>query len=250
MMRGLGPLYRRELFGTLVTPVAWVAGVLFLLVQGLVFWSLLALQSQSGPGTPLMALFIGSPFVWILQLVLPPVLTMRCFAEEARAGTLETLLTAPVTETVLVAAKYLAALTVYLLLWGLTLGFLAGFAALNGGHQLLDPGELIGGYGFLLLTGMLYLAVGVLASALSSHQMVAAILGFSMLALLFLAGLADLLVDHPGVHAVTRVISAHDYQVEFARGIVDTRPVVANLSATLWVLFVAVKRLQSRTWKV
>lgn len=248
-MSGFLTILRRELFGFAVTPAAYVTGVLFLAVHGLVFWSLVAMQSGGPSDAPLLTLLLGSPLVWILQLVVPPVLTMRSFAEERRSGAMEILLTAPVSDTAAVLAKYLAALAVYAGLWAMTLVSLFALARLNAEHAAIDPGAVLGGYGFLLVVGMLYLAVGLYMSACTSHQMVAAIGGFSALALLFLAGFADLVVSAPALRGAVALISSHEHMIDFSRGILDTRPLVFHLGATAFVLFAAVKRLEARQWK-
>lgn len=243
-------LWRRELFSFLVTPVAVIISVLFLAITGLVFWFMLSLQTQGPTQVPLVALMLGSPFVWILQLILPPVLTMRCFAEERRTGTLETLLTSPLSETTVVLAKYAAALTLYILLWSVTLLYLRTFALLNAEPTLLDPGAIAGGYGFIVLVGMLYIAIGVFASSITTHQMVAAITGFTLLALLFFAGFADLMVQDIRIQHIATFVSSHEHLHDFARGMIDTRPIIFHLSMTLFVLFATIKHLESRHWKV
>src|SRR5262245_50496162 len=97
-MKAFFALLSRELGALLATPLGYALATAFLLVQGLLFWTLLlALNSPDAPhGAALRLLFGGNLYFWMTQLILIPLLTMRLVAEERRSGTLETLLTAPI----------------------------------------------------------------------------------------------------------------------------------------------------------
>ena len=107
--------------------------------------------------------------------------TMKSIAEERRSGTLETLLSAPVNTTVVVLAKVSASYTIYLLQWAFTLGFVFILHHFARDPRLLDPGPLVGGYVFIAVTGLLYVAIGTLASALVRSQAAAGIIGFAVI---------------------------------------------------------------------
>src|SRR5690606_10049229 len=119
-MTGFFAVYRREMLSLWVTPLAWVLLVVFLLLEGAVFYSIVVhfatLPDISVDTGPVQAFFGQESILLLLTLMLLcPALTMRTFAEERRSGTIEALLTAPVTPTAVVLGKYLAVVTTYAL---------------------------------------------------------------------------------------------------------------------------------------
>jgi len=118
---GFWPVFKRELFAIFVTPMAWVLIFIFLVLQGINFYFLVAhfanqvdLAVDHGP----IQWFFGETILFYLPLLmLPPALTMRLFSEERRAGTIESLLTAPVSTPAVVLAKWAAAFVTYLAAW-------------------------------------------------------------------------------------------------------------------------------------
>ncbi len=119
-------LIRRELAGYFVSPIAYVVFVVFLAVTGHLFYQTLALLTTTGPeGTewPMQTMYADWLF-WLVFLFIPPLLTMRLFAEERSSGTLEMLMTAPLRDWQVVLGKYLACLGFYSLLWLPTLLYL------------------------------------------------------------------------------------------------------------------------------
>jgi ABC-type transport system involved in multi-copper enzyme maturation permease subunit len=119
-------LIRRELTAYFVSPIAYVVFVVFLAVTGHLFYLTLGLLTTTGPkGTewPMQTMFADERF-WLVFLFIPPLLTMRLFAEERSSGTLEMLMTAPLRDWQVVLSKYLACLGFYVLLWLPTLVYL------------------------------------------------------------------------------------------------------------------------------
>ena len=128
-------LLRREFSAYFRSPIAYVVFVVFLAVTGHLFAVALGLLTATGPkGTesPMQTMFADERF-WLVFLFIPPLLTMRLFAEERASGTLEVLLTAPLRDWQVVLSKYLACLAFYCLLWLPTLAYLP---ALLGAHKL------------------------------------------------------------------------------------------------------------------
>src|SRR4029079_18422500 len=122
---GFAAVYRREMLSLWVTPLAWVLLVVFLLLQGTIFYSIVVhftsladLAVETGP----VEAYFGQESVFLLMtlLLICPALTMRTFAEERRSGTIEALLTAPVTPGGVVFGKYLAVLSTYAVMWAPT----------------------------------------------------------------------------------------------------------------------------------
>src|SRR5262249_5111100 len=117
---------RRELSAYFVSPIAYVVFVVFLAVTGHLFYVTLSLLTTTGPkGTewPMQSMF-GDERFWLVFLFIPPLLTMRLFAEERGSGTLEMLMTSPLRDWQVVLGKYLACLAFYVLLWLPTLLYL------------------------------------------------------------------------------------------------------------------------------
>lgn len=241
---------RRELMSTFFTPTAWVLLALFLLVQGYSFYLFMELINQPGAphGAVLRYFFGGTLLYWLFVIFIVCVITMRLLAEERRRGTLEALLTTPVTEAQVVVGKYLAALAFYCFLWLPTVAYVAVVAALAGPGDL-SWGSVVAGYLGTLLVGASCLSVGVLGSALTRSQIVAATVTFALLSSFLLLGALDLFVSSPGARAVVAHLNLFEHMEEFARGIVDSRRVVFHLSVILFCLTAATKALEAKRWR-
>ena len=247
-MSNLLALTSRELKAFWYSPIAYVVGAVFLLLQGFVFWLLInALNDpRSDPSWTIgQAFFGGTIFYWFSVLLITPLLTMRTFSEEKRTGTIELLLTAPVTDTQVVLAKFLGAWITYSLLWTFTLVF---FIVL----RLLTPFDvgavLIGYLGTWLLGGVL-LAVGILASSLTRNQVIAAVLSSVALILCFCIGFLRVFVSDPETIRLIQYFSLIEHLTDFGKGIIDTRPVVFYLSLTAISLFLTGRIIANPRWR-
>ena len=245
-MKNFLPLWQREMAASFRTSIAYVVGVFFLLLTGFTVWALaVRLASEAADGT-MAGLLFGAPWFWPALLLVAPLLTMRLFAEERRTGTLETLLTAPVTETEVVLAKFAGAYATFLLLWAPTLAYALIVEACGVKLEALDWGPVATGYLGTALVGAYFLAMGLLCSLLTRHQIVAAMACLSILGLLLAAGL--LALQSPDVHIrlVSRWISSSQHMEDFAAGVIDTRAVFGYLSATVLLLFISIRLLEAR----
>jgi ABC-2 type transport system permease protein len=240
-------ILRRELGAFFYSPAAYVVLALFLLLQGIVFFLFLSyLNAPGAPPGPVFQYFFGQTLLyWIAVLFTVAVVPMRLLAEERRSGTIETLLTAPVGDLEVVLGKYLAALAFYAFLWSPTLIYVALVRAQAG---VVDPGPIAAGYLGTLLEGAAFMAVGTLASALSSNQIVAAVLSFVFGFALLLVGVLGSVTTSPAVREVLAHVSLLRQMQDFSIGIVDTRHVVFLLSVVVLSLFGAVRALESRRW--
>lgn len=248
-MNGFLVLWRREMTGYFHSPVAYASLTFFLVVMGMTFYFLASVLAEGVPGVGVMNLMFGSPFYWMTQMVVVPLLTMRLFAEERRMGTLETLLTAPVSDAALVGAKFAGVYSFYLMMWTPTLIFLAVLHGLSAEIPPFDPGAVAGGYLGAALTGALFLSIGLLCSLTTSNQIIAAITCFALMILFFFSGFLEFISHHPTAVALADYLSPHRHMIEFSRGIVDSRPVVLYLGAAFFFLFSATRILESRRWK-
>jgi ABC-2 type transport system permease protein len=246
-VRAVAATFLRELRAYFFSPLAWVVLLFFLLINGFVFFMIVSfLNDPRAPGGPPLELFFGGTlFFWLVLLFLGPVLTMRLLSEELRSGSIEVLMTAPVSEGEVVAGKYLAALTFYLFLWLPTLAY----AGLIAWHSEVDWGPVVSGYLGIFGIGALFLAVGLFASALSKSQLVAAIITFALLILIFSFGLLETLLQGEVAKSAFGYLNLWSHMDEFARGIVDSRRLVYYVSATLFFLFLTTRALEARKWR-
>lgn len=249
-MRQFRILLAHELRMLLVSPATYIAATLFLLVMGFIFAGILetfaSAPQETSPAVVFFQLF------WLPVFFMVPLLTMKCLAEERRLGTLETLLTAPVTTAQVVLAKFFAAYALYLALWASTGGFFAILRHFAGAANTLDYGPLLGGYLFVAISGTGFVAIGILASALTRNQAVAGILAFVLLLVLvigtrFVATLEVLKLDSlANVRAAVDHVQIFTHLEDFTRGVVDSRQILFHLSAAALALFVSVLVVEAK----
>ena len=246
---------KKELISYFFSPVAYVIAVLYYLfrgfevtgnvVQAIVFyWDTEVFANQY--------IFTGSTFMMIV--LVPPILTMRCFAEEKRTGSLEVLMSAPVRDVEVVLGKWLAALTFFAVIWLPTLPLLWVLTASPFLDQAaLGFGPVIGGYFGLFLLGSMLMAVGLFTSTLTDNQLLA-----SLCAIVFNFGLLNapqlFPATDPSASYWVRVLRDQTNVLDhlsnwFSRGLVDSSQVVFYLGGTFFFLFLTVKSLESRKWR-
>src|ERR1043165_9792063 len=137
-MKHFFTLLSHEIRMLLVSPATYVAATLFLAFMGLIFTKILEIYGTAPQEHSPAHLYF--PFFWLPVCVMVPLLTLKCLAEERRLGTIETLLTTPVTTTEVVLAKFGAAYFLYMALWGSTIGFFYLLKVYSGDERLLDAG--------------------------------------------------------------------------------------------------------------
>ena len=245
-MSAVWATFGRELRAYFYSPLAYVILFFFLVVNGAVFAVIVSYLSDPRypAGRPFDIFFTGFLF-WLLLLFVVPVITMRLLAEERKSGSIEVLMTAPVTAGQVVAGKYLAALVLFAFLWAPT----ALYALLVDRWSDVDWGILGAGYLGILLIGGMFLAVGVFASAMTRNQIVAAMVTFAVILLIFFAAFLGGLVTNPGLQEVLGYVSVLDHMTELSRGVVDTRRLVFYGATTLFFLFAASRALEDRKWR-
>jgi ABC-2 type transport system permease protein len=249
-------LIAKELRSYFVSPVVYVVGSVFLLVVGLLSYlyivfagaqaiQLVQIQGQAQINLNDLVfrnLFASMRFVLLIVL---PILTMRLFAEEKKLRTFEFLLTSPIRLNEIVAGKFLSVFLVFLGLLAFT-GLIPLTLAL---FSDFDWYPVLTGYLGLALLGALFLSVGVLASALTENQIVAAFLSFGILLLLWLlAGLGSLLGDTAAGQVIS-YISFMEHYDHLVRGLIDTKDLVYFGSALALMLFLAHRVVDSVRWK-
>jgi len=179
----------------------------------------------------------------VILLLLAPALTMRLLAEETRSGTMELVLTAPVRDGEVVLGKYLASLIFFLFMLALTLVY--AVVLLRFGNP--DRGVLVSSYVGAALFGAAFLAVGVLASALTQNQIVAAVISLAILLALWLINIFAGLTR--GVLAdILNYLSIITRYNDFLRGVISSQNVIYYLSVIAVALFLATRALETRRW--
>lgn len=238
-MRNILALTQRELSASFFSPVAYVIGFLFLLATGLWF---IFTTLVPGAEASLRPLFEIMARVLVFAI---PVLTMRTISDEYATGTIESLLTAPVTDAQVIVGKFLGVLTFYAVLVLSTVVYL--FLMMRYGNP--EAGLVIFGYLGMLLLGALYIAVSIFTSACTKHQLVAAMLAVSILAIFTV--LTEYLVDliPPALRSAFGTVNVLGHFRDFAKGIFDTGSLVFFVSTTAFFLFLAVKVLESKRWR-
>ena len=247
-MRKVLAILRRELIAYFSSPLAYIVMTAFLLLQGYIFYLIVSYlnRPQTMAMTPLRLFFGGTIFFWLFLLFVVPVITMRLVAEERRAGTIETLLTAPVTEGQVITGKFLSALAFYVILWLPTILYVVILRQ----HSAIDLGPVLAGYLGVLLLGFLFLGVGTFTSTLTNNQLIAAILAFAAMVLLFSVGLVQqLLVSSSALKSALEYANLWTQMDDFAKGIVDSRHIVYTLSVGTFFLYLATKSLEVKKWR-
>jgi ABC-2 type transport system permease protein len=228
---------RREVESYFVSPIAYVTLAIFLFLMGYLFERILYLSREA----TLQYVFYNMVTVFMLLL---PLITMRLFAEERRAGTIEVLLTSPVRDWEVVLGKYLAALSILVLALALT-GLYAVVLAIIGKPEW---GPLLSGYLGMLLFGGAVLAIGLLTSSWTRNQVIAAFV--AVIIVLFLWVVDALSSSATGALAgVPSYLSIAQHYDDFLSGVIDTRHVVYYVSVIAIALFMTVRSLESRRWR-
>lgn len=238
----VGTIATRELASFFRLPVGWVSISLYLLLTGVVFGVLTLI-----PGQPATLRYFFGISGWLLLPVAPAV-SMRLLSEEFRAGTIEPLMTSPVSDAAVVVGKYAGACL-----------FMAAMLAPTAVYAIVlfrvsdpapDLGPILAGYASLMLLGAFYLAVGTLFSSLTSNQTLA-FLG-TLLFLLAVLMLPDLLLRSPSLAAWAPAIKGASVNArigDFAKGVLDTSHVVFFATVSAWFLTLATVVVQSRRWR-
>lgn len=246
-MRGIVTIAKREITSFFLSPMAYVVLTAWLVWCGLTYYMLASFYSQQvtagGSDNPLSAFFGGTTLFFMPMLVFVPTLTMRLLAEERKSGSIELLLTAPVRETSVVLGKYLAALVFWIGLWAPTLLYVW----ITSRYGDVDLGAIGASYVGVFGIGLYYMAIGVLMSSVAGNQIVAALLTFMVLGLLFVLGLGEF-VFTGDTREVFSYVSIWGHMGAFSKGIVDSRYLMFDASLAALALFLAVRVLEGRRY--
>lgn len=233
-------IFRKEINSFFASPIGYLVIGLFLVINGLFLWVFKGEYNILDSGfASLEPFFTLAPWIFLFLI---PAITMKSFSEEIRQGTLELLLTKPLTTIQLVLGKYFGALFLILLALLPTLLYVVAIWYLGAPEGNLDSGVIIGSYFGLLFLGACYAAIGIFASMLSPNQIVSFILAVFLCFIAYFAfeALANLNLFSIGAIGIEDLgINAHYESI--SRGIIDTRDIIYFLSFIF--LFLALTNL-------
>jgi ABC-2 type transport system permease protein len=232
------PIFKREFAGYFNSPIAYIYLTVFI---GLSSW--LFLKTFFIIGEASMRNFFGL-IPWVFLFFIPAV-SMRSWAEEKKAGTMELLMTLPVSNVEVVMGKFLASLTFLLL--SLALSFVLPIVVGVLGRP--DPGQIASGYLGSVLMGAAYLAIGLFVSSLTENQIVAFIVSVVAVFGLFILGEDFVLFGIPDrLVPIFSYLSLGGHFDSISRGVVDSRDIIYYLSMIGLFLYLNVKSVEARKW--
>jgi ABC-2 type transport system permease protein len=261
-MKGIYAVFRKEISLYFVSPIAYVAVGAFLFLAGMFFQGILAEANDYAMRAAMQAMQFGTPFeidipgevmrgffgvTGTLLLFIVPMLTMSAYAEERRRGTMELLMTSPITDLEIVLGKYLAAVTLFLIM---LLPTVIQMVILFRASDPMPPWRLLlSGYIGVILLGGSLLALGQFLSSLTESQIVAGI--WTFLVFLMLWVMDFVIRGGPGsvTGAVAQYLSILRHMNDFTRGVVDSSNLIYYASLILVGLFLTLRSLDSMRWR-
>ncbi len=252
-MRNILAIAQKELRSYFSSPIAYIIIGFFALPFGVFFYLYLgAFVRQSLQ----MAQYGGSMNInqqvirYVLQnasviiLFVMPMITMRTYSEEKRSGTIELLLTSPLTDVQIIVGKFLGALGLYVAMLLVTVVYIAILFVY--GNPEWRP--LVASYLGLLLMGGAFLSIGLLISSTTNNQIVAGIISFVVFLMLWIVGwFAE--SSGPVIGTITKYLSITEHFDDFSKGIIDTKHVIYYLSLITFGLFLTAKSVDSERWR-
>lgn len=253
-MRNIVTIARKELQAYFASPIAYIVLGFFSLLFGYFFYVFVQLfdrqSMQVSPGSGmtmnLNQMLIGPVFmnVSVIVLFIMPMITMRTYAEEKRSGTIELLLTSPLTDLQIILGKFFGALALYGVMLAITLIHI-GILFMYGSPEWKP---VVTGYLGLLLMGSCFISAGLLISSLTKNQIVAGMVTFAVFLLLWVINWIGQSMGPTGQAIVTH-LSITDHLDDFVRGIIDTKHVVYYVSFIVFGLFLTAKSVDSERWR-
>ena len=253
-MRNIIAIAQRELNAYFGSPIAYVLIGFFALLFGWFFYVPLAYfeqQSMQMGMNPMQTMNINQMLIGptlmnttVIMLFLFPLITMRTYSEEKRSGTIELLLTSPITDVQIILGKFLGAMTLYACMLALSMIHIAILFIY--GNPEWKP--IVTGYLGLLMMGGCFLSLGLFISSLPKNQIVAAMATFAVFLMLWVINWIGTFVG-PTTQAVLAHLSLTEHYDDFARGIIDTKHIIYYLSFMAFGLFLTAKSVDSERWR-
>jgi ABC-2 type transport system permease protein len=236
---------RRETFAHFSTPIPYFVLFLFLMLTGFLFWA--TLKATGMVSVRYVFLSVAS-----ICFFLFPLLTMGLFARERSEGTIEVLMTAPVSDAAVTVAKFIGTMAFYLAM--LLPSLLYYFILVQVGQEIgkPDPGPVVSAMIGMVLIGGFFVSLGLFASSVTASQILAAIFAWMLVIFFMLSrGIAEVSgVTYTWVGDILVYLNPTDEHLEpFLRGVIDPKDVVFFLSFTVFFLFLSVRAIESRKWR-
>jgi len=259
-MKSLYAIYRKEMGHYFVSPVAYVVVGVFLALSAFFFNYFLSAVMQQALQMQMQEMEMGMhpnidvtmevmrAFFGLLStlvLFLTPMLTMGVFSEERKRGTMELLMTSPITELQIVAGKFLASLTLFAIMLLPTAGYLIFIYVRS---EPVPPWRmLVAGYIGILLLGGCLLALGSFISSLTENQLIAAVLTFAAFLIVWVIDLGR--NAGGGAGSVLQYLSVIRHYDDFTRGVIDTSSLIYYASFIAFFVFLTVRAVDSMRWR-
>ncbi len=238
-MSGVATIALREFRAFFQLPLGWIIVALCLLGSGFAFTNATLIPGQPASMRDFFA------FWWFILAIIAPSISMRLFSEELRSGTFEPLMSSPVSELSIVLGKYFGAMLLLIACLAPTMLYVGVLGSLT----RPDYGPIFAGYLGVLLAGALYLAVGLVFSALTSSQTLA------FLATMFVLIGVELAIAYgssqlpPQAARAVSELSANARIADFAKGVVDTANIAYFVVVSAWLVGISAVILRARRWR-
>ena len=251
-LRNISALAGKELGGYFGSPIGWVVMALFALLFGRFFIiflnSYVTNSMQAQPGQAMnVNMYLVRPLLSnasVILLFVLPMVTMRAYSEEKRSGTIELLLTAPLTDVEIILGKFIGAMGLYLATLGVTMVYM--LMLFIWGNPEWRP--MLVGYLGLFLMGGCFVSVGLFFSSLTKNQIVAGVGTFIVSLLLWIIGWSAESAG-PTLGPILTYLSITDHFEDFTKGVLDTKHLVYYLSFMSFGLFLTAKSVDSERWR-
>ena len=255
-MNNILAIAHKELKSYFSTPIAYIVIGFFALLFGYFFYAMLVIfnqQSAQFGGAEGGAVDINQQLIRplflnasVILLFVLPLITMRTYSEEKRSGTIELLLTSPVTDVEIILGKFLGAMALYGAMLAITvIHMLVLFSYANPKPEWTVP---VIGYVGLLLMGGCFISVGLLISSLTKNQIVSGMVTFAVFLLLWVINWIASFTG-PTTQSVLNYLSITDHFDDFTRGIVDTKHLIYYFSVMSFGLFLTARSVDTERWK-
>jgi ABC-2 type transport system permease protein len=259
-MQSFYAIYRKEMGHYFVSPIAYIFIGIFLFLSAWFFNYFLSAMIQQSFTMEMRGMQFGMPpeidvpgqvmrgffgLLSTLVLFFTPILTMGVYAEERKRGTMELLMTSPVTETQIVLGKFLASLSLFVLMLLPTASYVI-FMCLR--SDPMPPWRMVfAGYAGVLLLGGSLLALGTFISSLTENQLIAAVLTFAAFLFMWVLDLGSNATG--GIGAVIQYLSVIRHYEDFTRGVIDTSALIYYFSFIALFIFLTVRSIDSMRWR-
>ncbi len=255
-MKGFWAVYRKELYSFWSSPIFYVIAFVFFILAGYFFYSSLAYYSMvsfQASQNPFMAQQLNltsmviRPFfldLSVVLLLLSPLLTMKLFAEERKSGTIELLLTYPISDAATVWAKFLGVVTILCFLMAGTLPSMALLGYLGKPNWAV----VASCYGGLILMGAAFLSLGLFTSSLTQNQIIAATLSFGALLGFWIISWMKSIAQNYTARKVFEYLSITQHLDPFTKGLVDIRHITYYILFIAFFIFLTRRRIDSYRW--